>query len=239
MAFIGDLSQPPAPAPAGDLARLDAEERARVASAAADARAPGDRGGPTPRSGGGSSAGAQRGRPRPLRPRRRRSPPTFAGRAERSKPGHGPERGRGDRRGPTGGRPPGPDEDGARRRRHAARHRPPAPRATWRGAAPGERAHLRPRARADDRRSRYVAGAAAGSSPRRRPPRRARVDAAIVGLLFCGGPAPRRGRGARLGRLSSRRSATTSSASGFRASKATAAGKGGREHAPAGLTEGL
>ena len=40
---MGDLSQPTAPPPAGDLARLEPDERARVASAAAAARAPATR----------------------------------------------------------------------------------------------------------------------------------------------------------------------------------------------------
>ena len=40
---MGDLAGPTAPAPAGDLAHLAADERARVASTAADARAPATR----------------------------------------------------------------------------------------------------------------------------------------------------------------------------------------------------
>ena len=43
MVLMGDLSHPSAPAPAGDLARLEPDERARVASAAAAARAPATR----------------------------------------------------------------------------------------------------------------------------------------------------------------------------------------------------
>ena len=43
MVLLGDLSHPAAPVPAGDLARLKPDERARVASAAADARAPATR----------------------------------------------------------------------------------------------------------------------------------------------------------------------------------------------------
>ena len=43
MVLMGHLLQPETPAPAGDLARLEPDERARVASAAADARAPATR----------------------------------------------------------------------------------------------------------------------------------------------------------------------------------------------------
>ena len=43
MILMGDLSHPSAPAPAGDLARLDPAARDRVASAAAEARAPATR----------------------------------------------------------------------------------------------------------------------------------------------------------------------------------------------------
>ena len=48
MVLLGDLSQPTAPAPAGELARLEPDERVRVASASAEARARRRRAGPTP-----------------------------------------------------------------------------------------------------------------------------------------------------------------------------------------------
>ena len=70
-----------------------------------------------------------------------------------------------------------------------------------RASTPSSPRRCRAGARADARRPRSSPGATAGSSPWRRPRRpTARVDAAIVGLLFRGGLAPRRGRGARLGR---------------------------------------
>ena len=212
MAVMGDPSRPASPVPAGGLARLDADERARVA--AGGGRRPGVGDAPGLRRAVGAvrhlvrSADA-RGPRGPAGGGRRR--PRRARRAVEA--GHGPERGRGDRRRLPRGRPHGPDEDAARRR-HATR--PRAPACHQPGAAPGQaRALTYDQARelmlaARERRRRGPGLESAGDRREARARRRRDRVAAVLR-----GPAARRGPRRSSGPTSGRRSGPTSCAFGF------------------------
>ena len=204
----------PDPVPAGDLARLEPDERARVASAAAEAqRAPATRRAYAAQWAlfdtwcAALEASPAGGRRLPRRARRA------------VEAGHGPERGGRDRRRLPRGRASGPDEDPARRRR-ASRHRPPARRAAWRGAASGARPEPYDQARELMlARPGNVAGAAAGSSKANPTAEHDELPAARGGRLRgrSRSSAPPSARSST--RTASSRSARTASTSGSRSSR--------------------